>query len=75
MRMDETYVVTCRCVAFRNTSFTLSQQIWSDGRLRATLDCVLVLLNADGAGRYPIPDPVRARFLSVDGARDEAGGR
>jgi acyl-CoA thioester hydrolase len=68
MRMDENYVVTCRCTAFRTTSFSLRQEIWAEGRLRATLDCVLVLLQPDGAGRYPIPDAVRAGFIEVDGA-------
>jgi acyl-CoA thioester hydrolase len=73
MRMDENYVVTCRCTAFRTTSCSLRQEIWADARLRATLDCVLVLLQPDGSGRYPIPEAVRARFIEVDGATpDEA---
>ncbi|MFD2739281.1 acyl-CoA thioesterase [Sulfitobacter aestuarii] len=42
MRMDETYVVTCGCIGFRNTSFTLRQQVWSGGSLRAGFDCVVV---------------------------------
>lgn len=44
MRMDEDYVTTCGCTAFRTTSFSLHQQIWAGGTLRATFDCVLVLL-------------------------------
>lgn len=71
MRMDESYVVTCGCTAFRNTSFTLAQQIWAAGTLRATFDCVLVLLMPDGSGRYPIPDALRQRFIQVDGAEAE----
>lgn len=67
MRMDENYVVTCACTGFRTTSFSMAQTLWSGGTLRATFDCVLVLLNPDGAGRYPIPDDVRARFIAVDG--------
>jgi acyl-CoA thioester hydrolase len=69
MRMDEDYVVTCGCTAFRTTSFSLSQQVWSGGTLRATLDCVLVLLQPDGSDRYPIPHAVRARFIKIDGAQ------
>ena len=68
MRMDEDYVVTCGCTAFRTTSFSLAQQIWSGGTLRATLDCVLVLLQPDGTERYPIPPGVRTRFIKIDGA-------
>ncbi|WP_299959216.1 acyl-CoA thioesterase [uncultured Roseobacter sp.] len=68
MRMDEDYVVTCGCTAFRTTSFSLAQALWSGGTLRATFDCVLVLLQADGAGRYPIPGDVRQKMIDVDGA-------
>lgn len=68
MKLDEVYVATCGCIRFRNTSYTMHQEVWAAGRLRATFDCVLVLLRQDGTGRFPIPDAVRARFLNVDGA-------
>lgn len=68
MLLDEDYVVTCGCTAFRTTSFTLHQEIWSGGMLRASFDCVLVLLNADQSGRYAIPDALRQRFSDIDGA-------
>ncbi|QUJ77986.1 acyl-CoA thioesterase [Sulfitobacter albidus] len=68
MRMDEDYVCTCACTAFRTTSYTLLQQVWAGGTLRATFDCVLVLLTQDGSARMPIPDAVRQRFIEVDGA-------
>ncbi|MGZ2257881.1 acyl-CoA thioesterase [Roseobacter sp. A03A-229] len=73
MLMDEDYVVTCGCTAFRTTSFSLTQTLWSGGTLRATFDCVLVLLTSDGAGRFSIPAELRQRFIEVDGAQDEAG--
>ncbi len=71
MHADETYVATCGCTAFRNTSYTLHQEIWAAGTLRATFDCVMVLLNPDGPGRMPIPQAVRERFGAVDGAAPE----
>ena len=71
MLMDEDYLVTCGCSAFRNTSFTMQQELWSGGTQRATFDCVLVLLKRDGSGRYPIPDDVKHRFVTVDGASAE----
>ncbi|WP_187430629.1 hypothetical protein ROLI_021320 [Roseobacter fucihabitans] len=71
MLMDEDYVVTCGCTAFRNTSFSLSQALWSGGTLRATFECVLVMLNADGSGRYPIPAEVRERFVQIDSAEHQ----
>ncbi|MEP2640278.1 thioesterase family protein [Roseobacter sp.] len=73
MRMNEDYVVTCHCTAFRNTSFSLAQTLWSGGTLRATFDCVMVLLTPDGQARYPIPKAVRDTFITVDGAQPAAG--
>ncbi|MGC1497255.1 MAG: acyl-CoA thioesterase [Sulfitobacter sp.] len=71
MRMDEDYVTTCGCTAYRNTSFSMVQQVWSGGTLRATFDCVLVLLQPDGSGRFEIPTAVRARFGTLDRAIHE----
>ena len=71
MHMDEDYVATCACVGFRTTSYSLVQQIWSAGILRATFDCVMVNLQPDGSGKRPLPDDLCARFESVDGARRE----
>lgn len=72
MLMDEDYIVTCRCAAFRTTSYSLHQQIWAGGSLRATFDCVLVLLERDKSGRLPIPTAVRTRFTEIDGAHPES---
>ncbi len=68
MRMDESYVVTCTCTAFRRTSFTLAQQLWSGGTLRATFDCVLVLRTQGGAAGFPIPERIKAHFADIEGA-------
>ena len=67
MLQDETYVVTARTTAFRNTSFTMESQIWS-GDLRSTFSCVIVTLEPDGSGKRALPDAVRQRFVEVDGA-------
>lgn len=69
MRMDESYVVTCRCVAFRTSSYTLNQQLWAGGTLRATFDCVLVNLKQDASGKHPLSPAVCARFVEKDGAQ------
>jgi acyl-CoA thioester hydrolase len=71
MRMNDIYVTTCACTAFRRTSYSLHQQLWSGGTLRATFDCVMVLLTPDGGGRYPIPDALRVRFETIDKASFE----
>ncbi len=70
MVMDEDYVATARVTRFRNTSFTIEQQLWS-GDLRATLTGVLVTLRPDGSGRYPLPQNLRDVFVSRDGATPE----
>lgn len=62
MRADEDYVVGTRTTDYRNTSFTLLQEIWADGTKRAEFLCIIVLLQPDGSGRMPIPDPIRAYF-------------
>ena len=71
VRMDEDYVVTCGCTSFRTNSYALRQQLWSGGTLRATFDCVLVLLTHDGRARQPLSDAVQTRFRQVDGAKQE----
>ena len=68
MLLDEDYVVTCGCTAFRNTSFTMHQEIWAGGTMRASFDCVLVLLKKDGSGRFPIPEQLRKKFMEIDKA-------
>jgi len=68
MHANEDFVATCGCVRFRHTSMSLVQQIWAGGTLRATFDCVIVLLTPDGAARFPIPDALRHHLETVDGA-------
>jgi len=71
MLADESYIATARVMAFRQSSFTLDQQIWS-GDLRATLRAVMVMLRPDGSGApYPLPEALCARFRTEEGARHE----
>lgn len=70
MVMGEVYVTTARVSGFRNTSFTIEQQLWS-GDLRATLTGVMVTLRSDGSGRYPLPQTLREVFIKRDGATPE----
>lgn len=74
MGRGEDYVVTGRVSRFRTTSFTMAFAVW---RIAETVECtsegsaIVVLLNRDAPGRYPIPDAGRAVFLSEDGAVEE----
>ncbi|MEM1371759.1 MAG: acyl-CoA thioesterase [Pseudomonadota bacterium] len=67
MLRDEIYIVTTAPVAYRRTSMTLEQVIWSDGRRRATFRCVMVLLTPDGSARMSIPETVTSQLIA-DGA-------
>lgn len=67
MLRGEVYVTTCDCVAFRKTSLTLKQEIWSNGILRARLNCVMVLLVQDGSIRAPNPTEIKNALIR-DGA-------
>ncbi|MFP7571469.1 acyl-CoA thioesterase [Marivita sp. S2033] len=67
MHADEEYVVTSKTIDYRNTSFTMLQEVWSGGTRRAAFQGVIVLLKPDGSGRMPIPDEIRAHFHDVDG--------
>lgn len=64
MLMDEDYITTCAVSAYRRTSCTMHQELWAGGTLRATFDCVVVMLYPDGTGRYPLPEGLTAQFAS-----------
>ncbi|MFV0515765.1 MAG: acyl-CoA thioesterase [Jhaorihella sp.] len=70
MVMGERYVATARVSAFRTSSYTMQQQLWS-GDLRATLSGVMVMLRPDGSGRYPLPDRLRRHFIEHDRAEPQ----
>jgi len=70
MLMGEDYIVTCRVSAFRNSSYTLDQQLWS-GDMRARMSVVMVMATRDGSARMEIPDELRKVFVERDGAVDE----
>ena len=71
MGLGLAYVVTGRVSRFRNTSFTMEFGVWLPGEAAtctAQGRTIVVLLNRDGSGRYPIPDAGRDAFATLDGA-------
>lgn len=69
MLAGESYIATARVAAFRTSSFTLEQQIWS-GDLRATLLVVAAMRRPDDPNQsYPLPEAVCDYFLQQEGAR------
>ncbi len=67
MAVGQSYIATARITAFRNTSYTIEQQIWSDG-LRARMVGVMVMLHANGSDRYPLPTALQQYFRQKEGA-------
>jgi acyl-CoA thioester hydrolase len=69
------YVVTGRTRAMRTTSFTMEFAVWlpeaNGATCMATGDAIVVLLNRDVTGRYPIPEAGRRAFIEIDGAVEE----
>lgn len=68
MLRDEPYVVTARVLEFRNTSYTMEQQIWS-GDLRAVFEGVMVMRTPDGSAGYPLPESLKRYFEEEEGAK------
>jgi acyl-CoA thioester hydrolase len=70
------YVVTGRTRALRTTSFTMDFAVWlpdpAGAMCTATGEAIVVLLNRDAPGRYPIPEAGRTAFIEIDGAVEEA---
>jgi len=67
MVAGQSYITTARIAEFRNTSYTVEQLIWSDG-LCTRMKAVVVLLNPEGPGRYPLPEDLKRYFVEVEGA-------
>ncbi len=68
------YVVVGRTRSYRRTSFTIENAVYcldGDPREMVRAETVVVLLQRDGSGRYPIPAAGIAAFQSEDGAVPE----
>lgn len=70
MLLHEDYIVTARTRAFRNSSFTMDYAVFAPD-LRATGSAVVVLLQPEGPGKFPLPQSAKDRFVTVDGAVNE----
>ena len=68
MLSEQSYIVTCRCVEFRNSSFTLENEVWVGPRLTARFRCVIVVLEQNGSAKMALPAKFIQTFEMVDGA-------
>ena len=71
MFLNEDYVVTARCVSFRNTSFRKDYAVWSEGQIKVRGSAVVVMTEEGGTIKRPLPDHVRAVLKDRDAAKDE----
>ncbi len=68
MLAGQSYIATMRVTGFRNTSYSIHEQIWSDG-LCAEMSGVMVMLHPDQPGRYPLPAALKQYFSENENAR------
>lgn len=68
LHLEDVYIVAGRTRAFRNTSWTMEYGVWSGGRLCATSEAVIVLMEPDFVTRKRLPDSYVAAFTDRDGA-------
>ena len=71
---SESYVITGRVRSYRRTSFMMEYAVWvlRDTPVEAvTSHALIVFLNPDGTGRFPIPEAAKQAFAREDGAAAE----
>lgn len=75
IHLREDYVITLRTASFRRTSFKTEYAIWVNGALKTTAETVMVCVGTDVSRKLPIPESVKAHWLTHDGAQDERQSR
>ncbi|MEM9032771.1 MAG: acyl-CoA thioesterase [Pseudomonadota bacterium] len=68
MYLSETYVVSARCVSFRESSFVKEYGVFADGKLKALGRAVIVMTDPKGTTKMPVTEAVRKVLESRDGA-------
>ncbi|MCK0166981.1 acyl-CoA thioesterase [Jannaschia sp. S6380] len=71
LHLDDAYIVAGRTRAFRNTSWTMEYGVFAGGRLCASSEAVIVLMESDFVTRKRLPARYTRAFIDRDGARFE----
>ena len=66
--LDDSYIVAGRTRAYRNTSWTMEYAVVSGGRVCATSEAVICLMEADFTTKKRLPEAYLESFRSRDGA-------
>ena len=74
MFASEDYVVTARTVSFRRSSFRMEYAVFAPD-LRTEGAALVVLLERDGSGKFPLTDTMKRSLADRDGARSEGKRR
>lgn len=67
VKLNDSYIMTGRTVAMRESSFTMEYGVFVNGVLTTSSTAVIVILNQDNSKR-PLPDTLRQIFMDRDGA-------
>lgn len=67
MHLNQDYLVACRTINYRNTSFTIEYICFSEG-VKVTGQSVIVMVEPDGKTKRLLPDDLVSRFRDIDGA-------
>lgn len=68
LHLEDVYVVAGRTRAYRKTSWSMEYGVWSQGRLCALSEAVIVLMENDFVTRKTLPEHYIAAFAQRDGA-------
>ena len=66
----DTYTLTGRTSAMRQSSFTMEQAVWVNGRMTTLGTAVMVALGPDNT-KMPLPETLREVLIARDGARQD----
>ncbi len=69
MFLNDPYIITARCSGFRTTSFTKEYAVWSGGEIKVAGTAVIVMTDAPGTTKLPLPEEMRAVLVARDGAK------
>lgn len=70
MFLHDTYIVAARAESFRNSSFTKTYAVFSNGKLTAEGRAVVVMTDKAGTTKVPLSDEMRQTLIEMDGAED-----
>ncbi|GIT92355.1 hypothetical protein JANAI62_28130 [Jannaschia pagri] len=72
LHLEDTYVVAGRTRAYRRTSWAMDYAVFCDGKLCATSNAVICLMENDFVTKKPLPERYIQAFETRDGAQKDS---